>query len=271
MKGSTLLLTALGTALAVSAQAATPAFSENFDGRRFPRNEVPTSFPAQLGDALVFAPAGASIQADPSCDPLSTDIMVVESTIAAGGFEVRFVHQDGPTGQALAEQEVMALKLGQARTDLWGAQPGFTSVDGFQVLPLQLGPALDTDTDKSLGRIYLFGEPTDLRYGSIFDSVCDGFVRTNNQVNVDFRLYGTSMVYYVGVQVFGPVPMAQRFGPFPLPAQFENGYGACMVLGQAGCGRVAIDGVECVGAAVQELDPLQDGNSTHRETGRRSR
>ena len=60
------------------------------------------------------------------------------------------------------KQEHMNIKVGQERTDVWGTQVGFASTDGYELFPVQLGPALATDADQSLGRIYVFGAPTDL-------------------------------------------------------------------------------------------------------------
>ena len=259
------------TGLAASTLAGTPEFFESLDGRTFPGGRIPNSFSAQIGTAYVYAPSGASLIADPTCDVLSTDVMRLESTTSRGGWDVRFVHQAGTTGMPIGIQETMALKLGQERTDVWGVQAGFSSTDGFEVFPIQLGPALASDADQSLGRVYLFGSATSLRYGNVFDSVCTGLAQVNNQVNVTFVIYGEDHVYFVNVQSFGPTPQQQRFGPFDLPAQFDTGYGACMIRSMAGTGVAIADGVECIAQAVEELDPINDDNRTSRDPSRRRR
>lgn len=258
-------------ALAASAFAGTPAFFESIDGRAWPGNRVPTQFPAQIGTAYVYAPSGARVIDDPTCDSLSSHVMEMTSTIDRGGWDVRFVHQDGPAGSAIAEQEHMNIKVGQERTDVWGTQIGFASTDGFEVFPVQLGPAQAADADQSLGRVYVFGEPTDLRYGNVFQSACSGFTQVNNQVNVTFALYGLDRQYFVIVQSFGPTPQQLRMGPYALPAQFDTGYGCCMIRGMAGTGRSIVDGVECIGSSVLEIDPIESRNETSREPSRRRR
>jgi hypothetical protein len=253
--------------LASVATAGTPDFVENMDGRN---GRVPTTFPATLGTVHAFAPAGADFVADPTCDPLSTDVMMVDSTLTRGGFEVRFVHQEGPVGEHLEEQEVMAMKVGQVDTSVWGAKIGFASTDNHQVLPVQLGPALPTDPDPQFGRVYVFGEATPVRYGSVTASTCTGFVQQDNRVNVEFKLYGEDRIYYIVVESLGPIPTRMKVGPFDIPEPvLETGYGSCMIMGQAGIGQVMVDGVECIASAVQEIDPIQDDNRTHREVGRR--
>lgn len=257
--------------IATSSFAGTPGFFESLDGRQFPGNRVPTSFDAQIGTAYVYAPAGAVIAEDPTCDALSTDIMVLDSTVQRGGWDVRFVHQSGTVGQAIGTQETMAIKVGAERTNVWGTQVGFSSTDGFELFPVQLGPALPTDADQTLGRIYVFGEASSLRYGNVFQSVCTGLDQVNYQVNVEFKIYGEDRQYFVVVQSFGPTPQQERFGPFDLPAQFETGYGACMIRCMAGAGRSIVDGVECISSAVTELDPIMDDNQASREPNRRRR
>lgn len=254
-----------------SALAATPGFFESIDGRSWPGNRVPTTFPAQIGTAYVYAPAGASVIVDPTCDSLSTHVMQMESTLQRGGWDVRFVHQDGTTGTAIGEQEHMNIKVGMERTDVWGTQVGFASTDGFELFPVQLGPALPTDADQSLGRVYVFGEAVDVRYGNVFESRCTGYEQVNNQVNVTFSIYGLDRKYFVIVQSLGPTPQQVRMGPYDLPSQFETGYGACMIRSMAGTGRAIVDGVECISSAVMEIDPIEHENETSREPSRRTR
>jgi hypothetical protein len=264
-------LCVVATLVASAALAGTPAFVENLDGRTFPGGRVPNTFPAQIGTAYVYAPAGARIVPDPTCDALSTDVMELDSTTARGGWDVRFVHQSGTTGAAIAEQELMAIKVGQEQTNVWGTQVGFASTDGFEVFPVQLGPALAADADQSLGRVYVFGAPTALRYGNVYASQCTGVQQVNNQVNVTFALYGLDRQYFVIVQSFGPTPQQVRMGPYDLPAQFDTGYGACMIRSMAGTGRSIVDGVECIAATVTEIDPITHDNQTSREPARRRR
>jgi hypothetical protein len=269
---SPIILAASAAALASVAVAGTPDFLENMDGRNFPGNRVPTQWSATLGSVYTFAPAGASIQPDPTCDGLSTDVMVVDSTLSRGGFEVRFVHQEGAAGEELDVQEIMALKVGQERTDVWGMKVGFASTDNLQELPVQLGPALPSDPDPQFGRVYVFGQPTPVRYGNVFASTCSGLIPQDNRVNVEFKFYGEDRIYYIVIQSFGPVPQAMRLGPFDIPEPIVRaGYGSCMTQAQAGIGRAMVDGVECIASAIPEIDPISDTNDTHRETIRRRR
>ena len=266
-----LVPTLAACALATSALAGTPGFFESIDGRSWPGNRVPTTFDAQIGTAYVYAPAGASVIEDPTCDTLSTHVLQMDSTVGRGGWDVRFVHQDGVIGAPIAEQEVMQIKVGMERTDAWGTQVGFASTDGFEVFPVQLGPALAADADQSLGRIYVFGAPTQLQYGNVFASQCGGVEQVNNQVNVVFSIYGLDRKYFVTVTSFGPVPAQVRMGPYDLPAQFQTGYGACMIRSMAGTGRAIVDGVECIAATLQEIDPIEHETLTSREPSRRRR
>lgn len=256
---------------ATVAVAGTPGFFESIDGRAWPGNRVPTTFDAQIGTAYVYAPAGASVIPDPTCDTLSTDVMQMDSTLQRGGWDVRFVHQAGTTGTAIGEQEHMNIKVGQERTDVWGTQVGFASTDGFELFPVQLGPALPSDADQSLGRVYVFGAATEARYGNVFLSQCTGVEQVNYQVNVTFAIYGLDHKYFVVVTSFGPTPQRVTMGPYDLPSQFNTGYGACMIRSMAGTGRSIVDGVECISSAVMEIDPIESTNTTSREPGRRRR
>lgn len=274
-----ILLALAGTLVVTGALAGTPAFQHTFDQDSFPGNRVPQNFQAELGEIFVYSPRPALLVDDPTCDTLSTKVLKTDLPLGGGDLRVLFVHQHGEDhrpGTPLGEQEVMSLKVGQERTDVFGLKVGFESVGlnggpGFQVFPIQLGPALATDSDPQFGRIYLNGEPTALRYGNVFASVCSGPGSVNNQVNIALKLYGEDRLFFVEVTSFGPRPQRQTFGPFDLPAAFDAGYGACHIYAPAGTGQVIVDGVECIAAALNEIDPINDGSLNHREPTRRQR
>ena len=270
-------LAVAGAFAATAAIAGTPAFQHTFDNDSYPGGRIPAHFQAEIGETYVFSSSPTMLVDDPMCDSLSTKVMRADVPFGAGDFRVLFVHQDGADhhpGSPIAEQEVMALKLGQVRTDVFGLKVGFESVGlnggpGFQVLPIQLGPALPGDANQSLGRVYLNDAPTDIRYGNVLDSVCSGLGSVNNQVNVAFKLYGEDRLFYVEVTSFGPTPQRRTFGPFDLPSAFDNGYGACHVYAPAGTGTVFVDGPECIAASPNSIDPINDGGNTHRDPTRR--
>lgn len=258
-------------AWATTALADTPAFFESVDGRTFPRNEVPTVWDAQLGTVYSYIPAGGEVIGDPTCDGLSTDVILAHTDPLIGGFEVNFTHQEEPGGHEIGELETMSLKLGQVNTDVWGAMAGFKSVTGFEVDVVQLGPAAPGSPNPELGEVYVFGQPTGLRFGNVMDSVCSGFDRMDNRVNVEFKLYGPNGVFFVVVQAFGSQPQQQTYGPFDLHESFGEGYGACFIRAGAQTGDVVFDGVECISSSVIPIDPINDDNETARESGRRRR
>lgn len=273
------LFAAASSLLAACALAGTPAFQHTFDNDSFPGGRIPQHFLAELGDIYVYSPRPASLVADPTCDSLSTKVLMTDLPVGQGDLRVLFVHQDGADihpGSPLGEQEIMSLKVGQQRTDVYGIKVGFESVGvnggpGFQVFPVQLGPALATDADPQFGRIYLNGLPTDIRYGDVTQSVCSGPGSVNYQVNVALKLYGQDRLFFVEVTSFGPRPMRQTFGPFDLPDAFDNGYGACHVYAPAGSGTVMVDGVECIANSPNTIDPINDGSLNHRDPTRRQR
>ncbi len=274
------ILFALATCtLATVALAGTPAFQHTFDNDSFPGGRIPQTFQAELGQIYVFSPTPARLVPDPTCDSLSTQVLSADLPYGSGDLRVLFVHQHGDEhypGSPLGEQEVMSLKVGQQRTDVFGMKVGFESVGvnggpGFQVFPVQLGPALPTDTDRQYGRVYVNDQPTSLRFGDVTQSICSGPASVNNQVNVALKLYGQDRLFFVEVTSFGPVAQRQTFGPFALPSAFDNGYGACHVYAPAGTGTVIVDGVECIASAPIEIDPINDGATNHRDTNRRSR
>jgi hypothetical protein len=264
---------------ASAALAGTPAFQHTFDNDNFPGNRVPQHFQAELGEIYVLSSTPTHIAPDPTCDSLSTQVLQADlPTLDSGDVRVLFVHQDGDADHVhgIGEQEVMSLKVGQQRTDVFGIKVGFESVGvnggpGYQVFPVQLGPAVAGDTEPEYGRIYVNGEATTLRYGNVEDSVCSGAGQVNFQVNVALKLYGLDHIYYVEVTSFGPRPQRQTFGPFDLPPAFDNGYGACHVYAPAGSGTVVVDGVECIANAPVTIDPINDGSRNHRIPVRRSR
>jgi hypothetical protein len=269
-----------GLLLASTATAGTPAFNHTFDNDAFGGGRIPQHFQAELGEIYVLSSQTARLVADPTCDSLSTKVLMADlPTVGAGDMRVLFVHQHGDQhfpGSPLGEQEVMSLKVGQQRTDVFGLKIGFESVGlaggpGFQVFPVQLGPALATDADPQFGRVYVNGEPTSLRFGDVTQSVCEGLGTVNYQVNVALKLYGQDRIFYVEVTSFGPRPQRQTFGPFDLPDAFDAGYGACHVYAPAGSGTVMVDGVECIASAPNEIDPINDGALNHRDSTRRSR
>ena len=274
------ILFSVATALlATAALAGTPAFQHTFDNDNWPGGRIPAQFQAELGQAYIFSSQPAMLVPDPTCDTLSTKILRADVPFGAGDFRALFVHQDGQDhhpGSPIGEQEVMSLKVGQVRTDVFGMKVGFESVGlnggpGFQVFPVQLGPALATDPDPQFGRIYINGEPTTLRYGNVLDSVCSGPDQVNYQVNVALKLYGQDRLFYVEVTSFGPTPQRKTFGPYDLPAAFDNGYGACHVYAPSGTGRVYVDGVECIASSPHVIDPINSGDTNHREPARRTR
>ena len=273
------LLALSGCLVAAGALAGTPAFQHTFDNDSYPGNRIPQHFQAELGEVYVFAQQPAMLVDDPTCDSLSTKVLKADVPFGSGDFRVLFVHQDGASvhpGSTIGEQEIMALKVGQARTDVFGLKVGFESVGlnggpGFQVFPIQLGPALATDGDPQFGRIYLNGVATALRYGNVMASVCSGPGAVNNQVNVSFKLYGQDRLFFVEVTSFGPKPQRQTFGPFDLPAAFDNGYGACHIYAPSGTGTVIVDGVECIASSPNTIDPINDGSLNHRDPARRRR
>lgn len=266
-----------GVLAATAVIAGTPAFQHTFDNDSYPGGRIPAQFQAEIGQTYVFSSAPAMLVDDPTCDTLSTKVMKADVPFGGGDFRVLFVHQDGANhhpGSAVGEQEVMALKLGQVRTDVFGLKVGFESVGlnggpGFQVLPIQLGPALASDADQRFGRVYLNDTPTDIRYGNVLNSVCSGLSQVNNQVNVAFKLYGEDKLFFVEVTSFGPTPQRRTFGPFDLPPAFDNGYGACHVYAPAGTGTVFVDGPECIASSPNSIDPINNGDSTHRDPARR--
>ena len=271
------ILLSLGfTLVAAAAIAGTPAFQHTFDTDNFPGNRIPGNFQASIGEAYVFSSSPAMVVDDPTCDSLSTKVLRADVPFNGGDFRVLFVHQDGANhhpGSPIGEQEIMALKVGQVRTDVFGLKVGFESVGlnggpGFQVFPIQLGPALPTDMDQASGRIYLNGDATDIRYGNVMNSVCSGPGAVNNQVNVAFKLYGQDRLFFVEVTSFGPTPARATWGPFDLPAPFDNGYGACHIYAPAGTGTIIADGVECIGSSANSIDPINTLDSTHRDPRR---
>lgn len=266
--------------VAGSAVAGTPAFQHTFDNDTFAGGRVPQYFQAELGEIYVLSQQAARLVDDPTCDSLSTKVLMADlPDMGSGDMRVLFVHQHGEDvypGSPLGEQEVMTLKVGQQRTDVFGMKVGFESVGlnggpGFQVFPVQLGPALDTDPDPQFGRIYVNGAPTALRFGDVTRSACSGPGSVNYQVNVALKLYGQDRVFFVEVTSFGPTPQRQNFGPFDLPDAFDNGYGACHVYAPAGSGTVMVDGVECVASSPNTIDPINDGSLNHRDPARRRR
>jgi hypothetical protein len=271
------LLTLSLVLVATTSLAGTPAFQHTFDDDNYPGGRIPQRFDATIGEAYVFTATPATLVDDPTCDVLSTKVLRADVPLGVGDFRVLFVHQDGHEhhpGSAIAEQEIMALKVGQVRTDVFGLKVGFESVGlaggpGFQVFPIQLGPALPTDVDQASGRVYLNGAPTDVRYGNVMSSVCSGPGMVNNQVNVAFKLYGEDRLFFVEVTSFGPRPMRQTYGPFDLPDAFDNGYGACHIYAPAGTGTVIVDGVECIAQAPNSIDPINGTDRNHRDPIRR--
>jgi hypothetical protein len=258
--------------LAISSLAAakTPTFAELFDdnGRQ---NRLPISFPADIGTVFVSAES-AVIDNDVTCDGLSTLAMYVDSPINAAPFEVRFLHDhDADLGDVLLdERETFTLKLGASEIDRYGARVGYESRGGFQFLPVQFGPASDAVGEQDrYGEIYVHGEPTGIRYMNVFDSVCSGSSRMDGQVLVSFDMLGDDLQYFITVTSFAPTPQREVFGPYDIPeAVIQEGYGACMVSGRSGSGRVLLDGATCLAAAPVELLPIADDESAHREATR---
>jgi len=255
------------------ALADTPTFSELFEDQgRVQR--VPVTFPADIGTVFVSADE-SSIDDDVSCDPLSNLALYVASDIDRPPFEVRFLHDEPDMGpdHHVGERETFTLKLGVEEVTRYGATVGYESAGGFRFTPIQFGPASHglPDADR-FGEIYVQGEPTGLRYGNIFDSVCSGPNRMDAQVLVTFEMLGEDAQYFITIQSNAPVPQRATFGPYAIPDPvLDEGYGACMVFGRSGTGRVMADGATCLAASPHELLPINDDSSTHRQTARRTR
>lgn len=271
-----LAFAALALFAVASVSAETPTFSELFEDQGRQRN-VPVSFPADIGTVFVSA-HDVAIDADVSCDSLSDWAMYVDSPLNTQPFEVRFLHdhpeyRDEAGNFLLGERETFTLKLGVEEVTRFGVEVGFTSVEGAQFKPVTFGPASDGASDADLfGEIYVQGEPTGLRYGNVFESVCSGANRMDGQVLVTFDLYGLDGIYYVTIQSNAPMPERRMFGPFDIPeAVMTQGYGACMVSGRSGTGRALVDGATCLAASTHELQPIQTDQNTHRDSLRSGR
>jgi hypothetical protein len=272
----TFTLAAVALLVAGTAFAGTPTFSETFDDNAR-RNNLPVTFAADIGTVFVSAHE-ASIADDISCDSLSTRAMYVDSPLNTQPFEVRFLHDhpeyvDDSGNFLLDERETFTLKLGAEEVDRFGIEVGFSSVNGAQFKHVSFGPAVEGSNDADrFGELYVMGEPTGIRYGNIFDSVCSGLNRMDGQVLVTYDLYGQDGIYYITLQSNAPTPMREMFGPYDIPeAVLTEGYGACMVTGRSGCGRALVDGAECLAASTHELQPIQDDRGTHRDSLRAGR
>ena len=271
-----LVLAALALFAVGSVAAETPTFSELFEDQGRQMN-VPVTFPADIGTVFVSA-FDSSIERDVSCDSLSEWAMYVDSPLNTQPFEVRFLHDhpdyvDDSGNFLLDERETFTLKLGVEEVTRFGVEVGFTSVEGAQFKPVTFGPAAEGASQADLfGELYVNGEPTGMRYGNVFESVCSGAGRMDGQVLVTFDLYGLDGIYYITIQSNAPQPQRQMFGPFDIPeAVMNEGYGACMVSGRSGSGRALVDGATCLAASTHELQPIQTDQNTHRDALRSGR
>ncbi len=269
-------LAALALLVAGTALAGTPTFSETFDDNAR-RNNLPVTFAADIGTVFVSA-HDAAIADDISCDSLSTRAMYVDSPVNTQPFEVRFLHDhpeyvDDSGNFLLDEREHFTLKLGAEEVDRFGMEVGFSSVQGAQFKVVSFGPAVEGALDADqFGELYVHGQPTGIRYGNIFDSVCSGADRFDAKVLVSFDLYGQDGIYYITLTSNAPTPVREMFGPFDIPeAVMAEGYGACMVSGRSGSGRALVDGAECLASSTHELQPIQTDRGTHRDSLRGGR
>ena len=90
------------------------------------------------------------------------------------------------------------------------------------------------------------------------------------QVFVKFEMLGDDEIYFVTITSNAPIPQRKTFGPYDIPEPvLLEGYGACMILGPSGSGRMMADGATCLVSAPEELLPINTEIITHRDGSRR--
>ena len=233
-------------------QAETPTFSELFEDQGT-INRLPVTFPADIGTVFVSAD-DSNIGPDVSCDPLSDLAMYVDSQVNRPPFEIRFMHThpDDPDTHEIGERETFKLKMGAEEVDRYGPTVGYESKHGFRFFVVQFGPAAEGSVDADrFGELYIHGEPSGIRFGNIFDSVCSGPDRMDAQVFVKFEMLGDDGIYFVTLKSNAPYPQRETFGPFQIPdVVLEEGYGSCLILGPSGSGRIMADGATCLSSSL---------------------